>query len=225
MSIFNIFQSSRLVSQVHMMAEQNVKKKYLICQIQIKVLKQHANPNSSLHNLKIYSSKGCRKTSKDELYVAMYLTNTAVLNIPIFSRKYHFRLQVSLLRLMNTFTIDTDENNPVCYKENDAKTFANLAYYFMLTNHYVYCRLARLTGVFYFILVQCCVLLGIIRRISNYALDPFHLQRTYKLCRKYEPVRITHQKQHLLIWSSETTKNLNIYLYSYQTETAIFYKA
>ena len=40
------------------------KKKYLIRQIPIKMLKQHGIPNSSLHNLKIYSSKGCRKTSQ-----------------------------------------------------------------------------------------------------------------------------------------------------------------
>ena len=60
----SIFQSSRLVSQVHMMAGQNVKKKYLMCQIPIKMLKQRAIPNSSLHNLKIYSSKGRRKTSQ-----------------------------------------------------------------------------------------------------------------------------------------------------------------
>ena len=57
--------SSRLVSQeVHMMAGQNIKKKYLMCQIPIKMLKQEATPNSSLHNLKIYSSKRCRKTSQ-----------------------------------------------------------------------------------------------------------------------------------------------------------------
>ena len=56
-----IFQSSRLVYQFHMMARKNIKKKYL-CQIPIKMLKQHATPNSSLHNVKIYSSKGCRKT-------------------------------------------------------------------------------------------------------------------------------------------------------------------
>ena len=49
----SIFQSSVLVSQVHMMAGQNVKKKYLICQIPIKMLKQEATPDSSLHNLKI----------------------------------------------------------------------------------------------------------------------------------------------------------------------------
>ena len=60
----SIFQSSMLVSQVHMMAGQNVKKKYLMCQIPMKMLKQHATPNSSLHKLKIYSSKGCRKTSQ-----------------------------------------------------------------------------------------------------------------------------------------------------------------
>ena len=60
----SIFQSSVLVSQVHMMAGQNVKKNYQMCQILIKILKQEATPNSSLHNLKIYLSKGCRKTSK-----------------------------------------------------------------------------------------------------------------------------------------------------------------
>ena len=63
----SIFQSSRLVSQVHMMVWENVKKKYLMCQIPIKMLKQHATPYSSLHNLKIYSSKGCRKTSHDDM--------------------------------------------------------------------------------------------------------------------------------------------------------------
>ena len=69
----SIFQSSMLVSQVHMMAGQNVKKKYLMCQIPIKILKQHATPNSSLHNLKIHSSKGCRKTSQRWIYVCSYL--------------------------------------------------------------------------------------------------------------------------------------------------------
>ena len=53
-----------LVSQVHMMAGGNVKKKYLMCQIPIKMLKQEATPNSCLHNLKIYLSKSCRKTSQ-----------------------------------------------------------------------------------------------------------------------------------------------------------------
>ena len=37
-----------------------------------------------------------------------------------------------------------------------------------------------------------------------------------------KPVRITQQKEHLLIWDSEATQNLNIYLHNYQTETAIF---
>ena len=44
----NIFQSSMLVSQIHMMAGQNVKKKYLMCQIPMKILKK-VTPNSSLH--------------------------------------------------------------------------------------------------------------------------------------------------------------------------------
>ena len=47
-----------------MMAGQNVKKKYLMCQIPIKMLKQEATPNSNLHNLKIYLSRVCRKTSQ-----------------------------------------------------------------------------------------------------------------------------------------------------------------
>ena len=34
----------------------------IMCQIPIKMLKQHTIPNSSLHNLRIYSSKGCRET-------------------------------------------------------------------------------------------------------------------------------------------------------------------
>ena len=42
----------------------NIKKKYLVCQISIKMLKQHAIPNSTLQKLKIYLSKGCRKSSK-----------------------------------------------------------------------------------------------------------------------------------------------------------------
>ena len=93
----SIFQSSMLVSQVHTMAGKNVKKKYLMCQIPIKILKQEATPNSSLHNLKIYLSNGGKKLVKDEYmwlanYVATYLANTAILNIRIFSRRYHFRL-------------------------------------------------------------------------------------------------------------------------------------
>ena len=47
----SIFQSSMLVSEGHVMTGQNVKKKYLVCQILIKTLKQEATPNSSLHNL------------------------------------------------------------------------------------------------------------------------------------------------------------------------------
>ena len=99
--------SSSLVSQVYMMAGQNIKKKYLMCQNPIKTLKQHTIPNSSLHNLhKIYLPKGCRKTSQGWMiinddyrwmmndYTYMYLANIVILNIRIFNRKYHFRLWV-----------------------------------------------------------------------------------------------------------------------------------
>ena len=69
LSNVNLHQSLRifkagLSSSYDVMAGQNIKKKYLMCQIPIKMLKQHTIPNSSLHNLKICSSKGCRKTSQ-----------------------------------------------------------------------------------------------------------------------------------------------------------------
>ena len=47
----------------------NVNKKYLMRQIPIKMLKQRATLNSSLHNLKIYSSKGSRKTSQSKINI------------------------------------------------------------------------------------------------------------------------------------------------------------
>ena len=90
--------SSRLVSQVHMIPGQNIKKKYLMCQIPIKMLTQHAIQDSSLHNLKIYWSKGCVKTSQSLKmnYITIHVAkpNTAILNIRIFSRRDHFRLWV-----------------------------------------------------------------------------------------------------------------------------------
>ena len=122
----SIFQSSRLVSQFHLMAGQNIKKKYLMCQIPIKVLKQHAIPNSSLHNLKVYSSKGCRK-NESRMIICMYryLANKAALNISIFSR-YHFRLWVfALTGEYSTFTIDTGKYYPL-------KTFT------LAANHHMY---------------------------------------------------------------------------------------
>ena len=78
------------------------------------------------------------------------------------------------------------------------KTLRIIFYVCLLS--YVYCRLARLTGAFEIILIQCCVLSCLIRRIPNYMVfligihsmqgltattrheaDPFHLQRTNKL--------------------------------------------
>ena len=55
---------------------------------------------------------------------------------------------------VNAFTIDTDEYYPVCYQVNDAKTFKHVVHYFMLANHHVYYRLARLTGAFKIIAID-----------------------------------------------------------------------
>ena len=58
---------------------------------------------------------------KDEL--PMYAANIAILKLSAedITLDYGF-----LLRLVNTFTIDTDEYYPRCYKVNDAKTCKNL---------------------------------------------------------------------------------------------------
>ena len=87
---------SSLVFQVHMMAGQNIKKKYLMCQSPIKMWKQHAIPNSNLHDLKkdLFTKRLQKNYSKMNDYKCTYeyLANTAILNIRIFSRRYHFRL-------------------------------------------------------------------------------------------------------------------------------------
>ena len=49
-----------------------------MCQIPIKMLKLHAIPNSSLLNLTMYSSKGCRETKSKMNY--MCATNTVIIS-------------------------------------------------------------------------------------------------------------------------------------------------
>ena len=70
MSIFQEAGLSNSYDCIWWLGKINVKKRYLMCQIPIKMLKQHANPNLSLQNLKIYSSKGCRNTSQRRTYVS-----------------------------------------------------------------------------------------------------------------------------------------------------------
>ena len=118
-----------------------------------------------------------------------------------------------LLRLVNIFTIDTEEYHPVCYKVNDAKTFKTPVYYFMLANHHVYDRLNRLTRTFKIIAIdfQCYILSGI-RRTSNYiakCVGSFSICKAKKgqqaNIESINQSRIT-QKEYLLIWNSETTQ-------------------
>ena len=69
----------------------------------------------------------------------MYVANTAVLYNRIFSGRFHFRSWV-FASTGETFTFDSDEYYPKCYKVNDVKTFKNLAYYFKLCalSHHMY---------------------------------------------------------------------------------------
>ena len=67
LSNVNLRQSMRtfkagLSSSYDVMVGQSIKEKYLMCQVSIKMLKHYTIPNSSLHNPKIYSSKGYRTT-------------------------------------------------------------------------------------------------------------------------------------------------------------------
>ena len=79
----------------------------------------------------------------------MYVTNTAFLIAEDVTSDYGFSL-----RLVNTFTTDTDEYYPMCCKVNDAKkTLHNIFMFCAHKSSYVYCRLARLTGAFKIILI------------------------------------------------------------------------
>ena len=65
----------------------------------------------------------------------MYVANTAILNIRIFSRRYHFGIW-AFAPTGEHFTVDTDTYYPMCYKVNDA--IKNLVYFFMLCAHKLY---------------------------------------------------------------------------------------
>ena len=78
----------------------------------------------------------------------MYLANTQQLQIFEFLAEDITSDHGFLLRLVNTFTIDTGEYYPVCYKVNDANTFKNPVYCFTLANHHLCYTLACLTGAF-----------------------------------------------------------------------------
>ena len=84
---------------------------------------------------------------------------------------------------------------------------------FVLTNHHN-CRSTHLTGT----LKNCTDLLLCIIALY-YA---FHLKRAKKLSNFISQYIAKIAQWHLMIWNSETTQNLNIYLYDYQTKTAIF---
>ena len=73
------------------------------------------NPNSSLHNLKIYSSKGCRKTSQRWI-ICTYAQLTQQFSLSEFLAEDITSNYGFLLWLVNTFTIGTGEYYPRCYK-------------------------------------------------------------------------------------------------------------
>ena len=117
-----VFASSKLSSQVYLIAE------YLVCQILIRMLKH---------------SQRCRW---------IYLANTAILNIRIFRRRYHFRLWVFTSTGEYFYCWHWRVLHDVLQSKYDANTFKNFVYilFYALTSqiiiYIVYCRLARLTN-------------------------------------------------------------------------------
>ena len=116
-----------------------------MCQIPIKMSKQHAIPDWSLQNVKIYLSKEWRETSQRWI---MFVANTTILEL--FSWRYYFRLWVFA---------STDENF-YCWHWialpkllqgkwcQDLQKPCSIILHFVLTNHmYVYCRLGHLAEV------------------------------------------------------------------------------
>ena len=70
------------------MTGHNMKAKYLMCQIPTIMLKQHSILHSSLQKLRFIHQKGIVN-----LWI-MYVANSAILELWIFSGRYHFRLWV-----------------------------------------------------------------------------------------------------------------------------------
>ena len=89
-------------------------------QIPIKMLKQHAIPNSSLHNLKIYSSKGCGKTM-DEL--PSQHSNSKYSN---FQQKISLQIWVFASTGAYFYCWHWQVLHNVLQSKYDAKTFKNL---------------------------------------------------------------------------------------------------
>ena len=81
-----------------------------------------SNPNPSLQNLRIYSSKGFRKSSQRWI---MNVANTVFLELRIFWGRYHFRLLV-FASTGEYFYYWHWRVLPNVFKVNDAKTFKNL---------------------------------------------------------------------------------------------------
>ena len=110
------------------------------------------------------------------------------------------------------------------------KTFLYIILCLLANHHVYYLQTGSFNGAFEIIalLIFSAVFYHVSleghQAIYIYVMDPFYLQRVIKLYRKYKAVRIT-QKEHLLIWNSETTQNLNIYVHNYQTETASYFSS
>ena len=103
---------------------------------------------------------------------------------------------------------------------------------FDFTNHMlvciVYCRLARLTGAFKIILSQCCVLLDLIRRISNYMCQILSFAKDQQTFESTQSVYSQDHPKRKKITADMELRNYpkpSVYPYNYQTETAIFLAA
>ena len=88
-------------------------------------VEKNAIPNSSLQSLKIYWSHRCRKTRQSKMNY-MYVVNTAILKLRIFSGRYYFRLWVFASTGEYFYYWHWRLLPKVLQSINDAKTFKNL---------------------------------------------------------------------------------------------------
>ena len=95
--------------------------------------------------------------------------------------------------MVNTSTVDTDENYSMRYKVSDVrKTFKNILYYFTLAHKSLCVYILQIgplnSGLI--ILSYCCVLSDLIRRISNYMCYILFICKGATNFRKYKLVSI-----------------------------------
>ena len=145
-----------------------MKKKYLMCQIPINMINQHANPNSGLQSLKVFHQEGVEKLFKNKL--CMQLSR-----ILKFYRKIWLQIMDFSWWRVRLMSIIQSASRKIMWR-----TSKTLSFQFRLSAHKSFVRILQVAA-FEIMLIYCCKLSDQIRRILILLLDLFHLPKTNKL--------------------------------------------